>query len=104
MEVTGVCSVCGKVTGSQNGQHFTDNGTRCDGCNVIRMRCWTGPVDVKHDACLLRDAGLNVVCEGTEHVYLDVAATNTDTAREKIIQAMIAKHGSVKGMRFNPVR
>lgn len=70
---------------------------------MVRMRCWTGPVDVKHDAEMLRTAGVNVVCEGTEHVYMDVEASNSDEANAKLIQAMLAKHGSVKGIRFTPV-
>lgn len=41
--------------------------------------------------------------EGTEHVYMDVEASNSDEANAKLIQAMLAKHGSVKGIRFTPV-
>lgn len=33
MEITGVCTGCGKVTGSQNGQHFANDGPKCDGCH-----------------------------------------------------------------------
>lgn len=31
MEKTGTC-ICGVKTGSQNGQHFTSKGVRCDSC------------------------------------------------------------------------
>lgn len=71
---------------------------------MIRMKCWTGPVDVKHDAELLRAAGINVTCEGTEHVHMDVEAKDTTEANEKLIQSMLAKHGTVWGIRFTPVR
>ena len=70
---------------------------------MVRMRCWSGPVDVKGDAQLLRDAGINVVCEGTEHVYMDVEANSSDEAREKLIQALLKKHKTCHGIRFESV-
>lgn len=70
---------------------------------MVRMKCWTGPVDVKHDADLLRSAGINVVCEGTEHVHVSVEAKSTEEANTKLIQALLEKHGSARGIRFTPI-
>jgi len=70
---------------------------------MVRMKCWTGPVDVKNDAELLRAAGINVVCEGTEHVHMDVEAKDTTQAREKLILALLKRHGTCLGIRFTPV-
>jgi hypothetical protein len=39
--------------------------------HMTKYTVWTGPTQVQGAADLLRQAGLNVTLEGTEHVYLE---------------------------------
>jgi len=38
--------------------------------NTYKLRIWTGPTLVKEITAKLRQAGVEVVCEGTEHVHV----------------------------------
>lgn len=65
-----------------------------------RLRAWTGPGAVREIAAACRDAGLHVVCEGTEHVYVDVEGSAPDAAAWNALASLFAKHGKDYGLRF----
>src|SRR5512147_2293962 len=47
----------------------TTNEGRCE-MNTFKLRIWTGPTLVKEVTTKLREAGVEVVEEGTEHVHV----------------------------------
>lgn len=59
--------------------------------NLYRVKAWTGPCCVKHHADKLRAAGVNVTCEGTEHVYAEVESENRHAAIDIVRKIM---HGN----------
>lgn len=64
-----------------------------------RLHLWTGPVIVHAIAEACRDANLNVVAEGTEHVYLDVDAPTYHEALDLAREDLRTAHGTDFGLR-----
>lgn len=65
--------------------------------NSYRLRFYTSPVGVSEMATKLRESGLDVVCEGTEHVYVDaqaLASLPQVYVVDNAISAIKAKHGT----------
>ena len=70
------------------------------------MACHVGPVLVKGMADKMREAGLQVQTEGTEHVYVDIEADSPTGASVQITRALVGKHGTSFGVepRYLPWR
>lgn len=67
-----------------------------------RVRVWVGAcgsLGVHEYANFMRQAKLDVVCEGTEHVYLDILAENAVEASWGVIEALQSTHGKDFGLR-----
>jgi hypothetical protein len=77
------CSICGNIN-----------------MKKFRLSVHTGPCCVKEIAEKCREAGLNVVCEGTERIYIDFHANGLDNARCLAQMTLEAKHGTNFGLRF----
>jgi hypothetical protein len=62
----------------------------------------TGPTIVHQIADKMREAGVAVSCEGTEHVYIDAAPNVGELAtdlRYQILAVLREKHGTDFGLR-----
>lgn len=68
------------------------------------LRAWTGPCLVRQLADKLRDAGVTVTCEGTEHVYVLSDGTEGDAAAWNVLVDLVRKHGTDFGLRPKVVR
>jgi len=68
----------------------------------MKLRAHTGPTIVKEMAAKLRDAGVKVTIEGTEHVYVEFEghAKGVTDADFTIRQVLKNKHGSSFGLKF----
>lgn len=66
---------------------------------VFRLKVHTGPVSVVEMGRKIRRAGLKVKTVGTEHVYVDVAATDCTDARIKMEDKLRQKYRSTFGLR-----
>lgn len=64
------------------------------------LRAWTGPSAVREIATACRDAELDVVCEGTEHVYVDVEGSSPGAAAWNAHASLFKKHRTDFGLRF----
>jgi hypothetical protein len=64
-----------------------------------RIQVWTGPALVKQLAEKMRQAELDVVCEGTEHVYLDQAGSDAAGAVWNVLAALCRMHATDFGLR-----
>jgi len=58
--------------------------------NTYKLRIWTGPTRVKELSAKLREAGVEVVCEGTEHVHVRSEGSDRMAASHNIL-AMLMK-------------
>lgn len=63
------------------------------------FRCWTGPVLVKDVARMMREAGVTVHCEGTEHVLIVSEGETRDGAAWNVLASLYRKHGTDVGLR-----
>lgn len=66
--------------------------------------CWTGPVLVKQLADKMREAGLTVACEGTEHVHVESEGTDGEGAAWNVLVALFSKHKTDFGLRPKMLR
>lgn len=48
----------------------------------IKLKVWTGPCGVKRVAELVSDAHIEVVVNGTEHIYCAVEAESAEQAKD----------------------
>ncbi len=64
-----------------------------------RLRIWTGPSLVSELAGKLRDAGVTVTVEGTEHVYVEAEGSDDSAASWNILVALFNTHGRDYGLR-----
>lgn len=55
---------------------------------------WTGPCGVQQYADYIREAGLTVVCEGTETIYVKSEGETEGGASWNILVALVQKHGT----------
>lgn len=68
------------------------------------FRCWTGPTCVKAVAKMMREAGLTVECEGTEHVLVISEGLTLDGAAWNILADLCRKHGTDVGLKPEVMR
>lgn len=66
---------------------------------IYRMKIWTGPTLVQQLAEKAREAGLQEVRAGTEHIYVVVAAMSRDWAAWNVCAALRSRHGTDYGLR-----
>jgi hypothetical protein len=60
---------------------------------------WTGPCLVGQLADKMREAGLTVACEGTEHVHVESEGETVDGASWNVLAALCSKWATDFGMR-----
>lgn len=68
------------------------------------FRCWTGPTLVKDVAAMMREAGVEVRCEGTEHVLVVSEGETLDGAAWNVLASLCAKHGTDVGLKPEVLR
>jgi len=66
---------------------------------TYRLRYWTGPVDVVAFGRKLRRAGLRVPNTGTEHLTVEVKATDCTDATIKVSDTLKRKYKKDWGLR-----
>jgi hypothetical protein len=66
---------------------------------TYRLRVWVGPVSVVEMGRKLRRAGLRVPSTGTEHLTIDVKATDCTDATIKMRDALHRKYKKDFGLR-----
>ena len=64
-----------------------------------RIKTWTGPAHVGQLAAKVSSAGLNVVCAGTEHLFVDVEATTGEVAVSTFMSKLHTRYGHFFGLR-----
>lgn len=52
------------------------------------VKYWTGPCDVQVFVQRARNRGLEVTCEGTEHIYVRINATDGTVANWRVYQIL----------------
>jgi len=67
------------------------------------IRAHTGPCFVKQYAEKLREAGVHVACEGTEYVYVTIAADSPVEAALGVKAALTLTHGTTLGLCWRKV-
>lgn len=67
--------------------------------STYRLRVWVGPVDVVEWGRKLKRAGLRVASTGTEHLTVDVKATDCTDATIKMSDALRRKYKRDFGLR-----
>ena len=68
----------------------------------MRLKAWTGPCLVKVLASHIRDAGVMVTIEGTEHVYVEVPHEVHHVADFETRKMIAKRHGTAFGLQFRP--
>lgn len=64
------------------------------------LRAWTGPSLTGQVVDLLREAGVEVICGGTEHVYVTSEGSAVDAAAWNVMAALRSRHGKDFGLRW----
>jgi len=78
---------------------FDASHSRIDG--IMTLQAWTGPCSVSRIAEGCRKAGLEVTCEGTEHVYIAVPySPKRSQAAYDACEALRKANGTDYGLRF----
>ena len=65
---------------------------------IYRISFHTGPTIVRQIAQKMREAGIVVAVEGTEHVHVDCEGEDRYYANEAVLRALRDKHGTVFGL------
>lgn len=60
--------------------------------NSYKLRVWTGPTLVKEITAKLRQAGVEVVCEGTEHVHVRSEGSDRMAAAHNVLACLMKVH------------
>ena len=63
------------------------------------FRCWTGPCLVKDVARMMREAGVTVECEGTEHVLVVSEGETREGAAWNVLASLCRQHGTDAGLK-----
>ncbi len=61
------------------------------------LKLWWGPVGIYEIAEKCREAGIEITCEGTEHLYLAEDGMDGHAAFRGILSKLQAKHGTTFG-------
>ena len=64
----------------------------------MKLTAHTGPVIVREIADALRAAGISVLCEGTEHVYVEAPGEDRYRAAHGVTEALRRTHGKTFGL------
>ena len=64
-----------------------------------QVKFWTGPTLVKAIADRMREAGIVVDIEGTEHVYCQIDGWNDKARRYNVCAMLYKKHGTDFGLK-----
>ena len=67
------------------------------------LSVWIGPCNVREYANRMREAGIEVSCEGTERIFVNVDGTDAAGAAWNALAMLVQKHGSDFGLRFRKV-
>lgn len=67
--------------------------------NTYRFKIWAGPSWVGQMADKCRQAGLSVVTQGTENIYVDAKGQTRDGAAWNILVDLYNTHGTDFGVR-----
>ena len=60
----------------------------------FRARVWTGPTGVQSVAEKFREAGISVHLEGTEHIYIDIEASEPAAVGHNLQATMMRCFGN----------
>lgn len=71
--------------------------------STFALRVFAGPCGVKDVAETLRQAGLDVSCEGTEHVFLNAEGSTPEGAAWNASVDVFRFHGRDFGLHFKPL-
>ena len=67
--------------------------------NTYKLRIWTGPTLVKELTAKLREAGVEVVCEGTEHVHVRSEGSDRYAAAHNVLAMCMKAHMTDFGLK-----
>lgn len=67
--------------------------------NTYKLRIWTGPTLVRELTTKLREAGVEVVCEGTEHVYVLSDGSNHLAAAHNVLATLMQAYKTDFGLK-----
>ena len=67
--------------------------------NTYKLRIWTGPTLVKELTAKLREAGVDVVCEGTEHVHVRSEGSDRLAAAHNLLATLMKAYKTDFGLK-----
>jgi hypothetical protein len=62
--------------------------------NTYKLRIWTGPTLVRELTTKLREAGVEVVCEGTEHVHVRSEGSDRHAAAHNVLATLMKAYNT----------